>query len=130
MLKRSQPRADAGFNSVYEALRGAAAATDMVCQRADDFWTHDHIIQDIVDLICRSRVVVCDLSKRNPNVFYEMGIAHMLGKDVIMITQSNEDVPFDVRSIRYVTYLKNAEGLRQLTSDVAGRLATLRRIVA
>jgi hypothetical protein len=69
---------------------------------------------------------ICDLSKRNPNVFYEMGLAHMLGKDVIMITQSSDDVPFDVRSIRYVNYLKNAEGLRKLTTDVAGRQATLR----
>jgi hypothetical protein len=117
---------DAGFNPVYDALKAAATDAGMVCQRADDFWTHDHVMQDIVDLICRSRMVICDLSKRNPNVFYEMGLAHMLGKDVVMITQSSDDVPFDVRSIRYVNYLKNAEGLRKLTTDVAGRLATLR----
>jgi hypothetical protein len=47
-----------------------------------------------------ARIVIADLNSRNPNVFYETGIAHTLGRDVIQIAQSIEDVPFDLRAIR------------------------------
>ena len=55
-------------------------------------------------MICKSSVVVCDLTGKNANVFYEAGIAHSLGKDVILITQSADDVPFDLRHLRYIPY--------------------------
>jgi hypothetical protein len=119
----------AGFTAVYSALQAAASTADMTCQRADDIWVHDHIIQDVVTLIARSSVVICDLTGRNPNVFYEMGIAHTLGREVIMITQAAGDVPFDVAHIRHVRYLANNEGLAQLSQDVGQRLATLRGAV-
>jgi hypothetical protein len=116
---------DPRFNPVYAALQSAASSVDMHCQRADDIWVHDHIIQDVVSLICKASVVICDLTGRNPNVFYEMGIAHTLGKDVIMITQNAQDVPFDVAHIRHIRYLPNGEGMTSLTSDVTRRLEGL-----
>lgn len=114
-----------GFDGVYTALRDAAESVGKRCERADDIWNHDAIIQDVVSLICRSSVVVCDLTGKNANVFYEAGIAHCLGKDVILITQSADDVPFDLRHLRYIHYLNNGEGLQQLTTKVAKRLQTL-----
>ena len=95
-------------------------------QRADDIWNHDHIIQDVVSLIEKAAVVICDLTGRNSNVFYEMGIAHTLGHDVIMVTQNAGDVPFDVSHIRHIRYLGNTEGLSKLAVDVTERLSTLR----
>jgi hypothetical protein len=56
-----------------------------------------------------------------------MGIAHALARDVIMITQSKHDVPFDVAHIRHIPYLLNGEGLRKLTTSVRKRLDTLSR---
>ena len=117
---------DAAFNPVYAALQEAVAAAGMECKRADDIWNHDHVIQDVVSLICTAAVVVCDLTNRNSNVFYEMGIAHALARDVVMITQNAVDVPFDVAHIRHIRYLKNGEGLRQLATDVSRRLTTLK----
>lgn len=76
-------------------------------------------------MICKSSVVICDLTGKNANVFYEAGIAHSLGKDVILITQSADDVPFDLRHLRYIQYLNNGEGLQQLTAKVTDRLETL-----
>lgn len=116
---------DARFASVYAALTDAALDAGMQCQRADDIWRHDHIMDDILDLIWRARVVISDLSSKNPNVFYETGIAHTLGRDVIQIAQSIDDVPFDLRSIRSLTYLPNGEGLQRLREDVARRLKDL-----
>jgi hypothetical protein len=115
----------AKFDAVYSALQEAASSAGLKCMRADDFWEHHAVIQDIVNLIARARVVICDCSGRNPNVFYEVGIAHSLGKEVILITQSENDVPFDLRHLRYVHYLNNGEGLIKLSAAVQSRIRTI-----
>ena len=116
---------DAAFSVVYESIRQAADSVGLECQRADDIWENASIIQDVVSLIDRSRIVVCDCTNRNPNVFYEAGIAHTLGRDVILMTQSEHDIPFDLRHLRYVRYLNNAEGRVALTKALQGRMRTL-----
>ena len=113
------------FDAVYAALQQAVAESGMRCLRADDIWINDHIVDDIINLIWRARVVIADLSSRNANVFYEMGIAHTLGREVIQIAQSETDIPFDVRSLRSITYLNNGKGLEHLKARVVDRLTYL-----
>jgi len=115
----------AEFKPVYEALASSAAALSLRCVRADDFWEHPQIMQDIVTLIARARIVICDCSGKNPNVFYESGIAHTLGKEVILIAQSANDVPFDLRHLRYIAYLNNKEGRKELAAQVEARIRKL-----
>lgn len=115
----------AEFNPVYDAIRQAADNAGLRCRRADDIWENAAIIQDVVALIDRSRIVVCDCSGRNPNVFYEAGIAHTLGREVILITQNEQDIPFDLRHLRYVRYLNNVEGRAVLTQALQARMQTL-----
>ncbi|WP_222423821.1 hypothetical protein [Yersinia intermedia] len=115
----------ASFGPVYEAIKDMAAELGMVCNRADDIWQHDAIIQDVVSLICKSSVVVCDLSDKNPNVFYEAGIAHALGKRVILIAQHLNDVPFDLRHLRVITYLNNSEGIKKMMPQLHERVGQL-----
>jgi hypothetical protein len=109
------------FTSVWETLKDAAAEGGWVCQRADDIWENSVLIHDVVALIARSKVVVCDLTGRNANVFYETGIAHTLGREVVSIAQSEHDIPFDLTHHRYVKYLRNAEGLSSLKAALSGR---------
>jgi hypothetical protein len=90
-------------------LREIVEGAGLKCRRADDIWENPAVMQDVVSLIDRSRVVICDCTGRNPNVFYEIGVAHTLGREVILITQSQEDIPFDLRHLRYVSYLNNGE---------------------
>ncbi|MBU0555418.1 MAG: hypothetical protein KKD64_12115 [Alphaproteobacteria bacterium] len=116
---------DAAFTPVYDSIRQAAEAAGLRCRRADDIWENPAIIQDVVSLIDRSRVVICDCTGRNPNVFYEAGIAHTLGREVILITQNGQDIPFDLRHLRYITYLNNGEGRAQLAAAIQGRLQTI-----
>lgn len=113
------------FNAVYETLQEVAQGVGLRCRRADDIWENPAIIQDVVSLIDRSRVVICDCTSKNPNVFYEIGIAHTLGREVILITQSIEDIPFDLRHLRYVHYLNNREGLTQLSLQLRQRLEAI-----
>jgi hypothetical protein len=82
-------------------------------------------MQDVVSLIDRSHLVIADCTGRNPNVFYEIGIAHTLGREVILITQNDADIPFDLRHLRYVPYLNNGEGLAALADRLRPRLADL-----
>lgn len=110
------------FDPVFVALQETALSVGLRCRRADDLWENPSVIQDIVSLIDRSRVVICDCSGRNPNVFYEIGIAHTLGRDVILITQSEADIPFDLRHLRFLKYLNNAEGLADLRARLEPRL--------
>jgi hypothetical protein len=117
---------DAGFQPVYQALRELCGQLRRRCIRADDIWENDVVMQDVVSLIDRSRVVIADCSGRNPNVFYEIGIAHTLGRDVLMITQAEADVPFDLRHLRFVQYLNNAEGRVALADTLRGRFEALR----
>lgn len=116
---------DSAFNVVYESIREAADNAGLRCRRADDIWENVAIIQDVVSLIDRSRIVFCDCTGRNPNVFYEAGIAHTLGRDVILITQSDHDIPFDLRHLRYVRYLNNGEGRAELMQSLQNRMNTL-----
>ncbi len=113
------------FSPVHRAIKTAIEVDGYACRRADDFWLHAHIMHDVVELICTSGVVICDLSGKNPNVFYEAGIAHTLGKEVILITQSMDDVPFDLRALRCISYLNNNEGCAQLAAEITDRLRTI-----
>lgn len=116
---------DAGFNDVYAAIQLGAVNAGLRCRRADDIWENPAVIQDVVALIDRSRVVICDCTGRNPNVFYEAGIAHTLGREVILITQSEHDIPFDLRHLRYVSSLNNAEGRGALTAILQSRMQAI-----
>jgi hypothetical protein len=116
---------DMSFQRVYDSIRGATEDVGLRCRRADEIWENPTIIQDIVNLIDRAKVVICDCTGRNPNVFYEIGIAHALGRDVILLTQSLQDVPFDLRHLRCIPYFPNGEGLRELRLQLASRLTDL-----
>ncbi len=113
------------FNAVYETLQQLAREVGLRRRRADDIWEEPAVMQDVVNLIDRSRVVIADCTSRNPNVFYEIGIAHTLGRDVILITQNEADIPFDLRHLRYVRYLNNGEGLAALADGLRERLENL-----
>ncbi len=116
----------AGFDNVWTAIQQVAESSLMTAQRADSIWEHQEIIQDIVSLIDRSAVIIGDCSGRNANVFYEIGIAHALGKQVILITQNAEDIPFDLAHLRNIRYHNNGEGIERLKTELSGRLATIR----
>jgi hypothetical protein len=116
----------AEFEEVFQAISGAAFVSGFHTLRAKDIWQHSTVIQDVFSLIFRAHIVVCDFTGKNPNVFYEAGIAHTLGKHVVPITQSQADIPFDVQHHRYLQYLNNGEGRTALGTALAARFASLR----
>ncbi len=115
-----------GFNDVYDAIKNACIQSGFRCKRADDIWVNTTILQDIFDLILVSNIVIVDFSNKNPNVMYETGIAHTLGKTVIPISQSLDHLPSDLQSHRVLTYLKNSEGLSVLQTRLTEKLKTIK----
>jgi hypothetical protein len=90
---------------VYEDhVKAVATRINVTVSRADDFFAASSIISDVWNAINRAKVLIADCTGRNPNVFYELGIAHTLGKPVILIAQSKDDIPFDVQHIRAILY--------------------------
>jgi hypothetical protein len=118
----------AGFQQVFEAIASATSRSGGRAIRVMDIWDHSTVIQDVFSLIFRAQVVVCDFSGKNPNVFYEAGIAHTLGKLVLPITQTTNDIPFDVAHHRHLLYLNNGEGIKKLEGDLFAKLSTVLKL--
>ena len=66
--------------------------------------------------------MVVDFTGKNPNVMYETGIAHTLGKHVIPVSQTLDDVPFDMAHHRILKYLPNREGINAMVPRLAEKL--------
>ena len=65
------------------------------------------IIEQVWQDIRKSEVFVADLTCRNPNVYYELGLAQALGKPCILLLQKRKRIPFDVGSQRCIRYDSN-----------------------
>ncbi|HYK03652.1 MAG TPA: hypothetical protein VE974_17980 [Thermoanaerobaculia bacterium] len=79
------------------------------------------IPHDIWRGITSAGVIIADLSGANPNVTYEIGLADVLGKEIIMISQEAA-VPFDFQAQRLLTYEDSLAGTLKLREELTGRL--------
>lgn len=114
------------FQPVYQDhIRKTAIALGYSVARADDLFTNDHIMSDVWAAICSAKIVVSDCTGRNPNVFYETGIAHTVGTPVILITQRPEDIPADLRHIKYITYEYTPQGMTTFEASLQNTISTV-----
>jgi hypothetical protein len=93
------------FDLVYEdIIKPSIEATGMVPIRADET-TNTNLIQlDILKKVIGSDMAICDMSAKNPNVFYELGVRQAFDKPTVLMTDNITSAPFDVSSLRYVEY--------------------------
>lgn len=113
----------AEFDPVYTSIKAACKEAGFPALRVDEIYGPNKIVNDAFSTIVQSRVVVCDLTNKNPNVLYETGLAHARGCEVVLLTQNDQDVPFDLGQIRYIKYMPNGEGLERLQEQLAGFIA-------
>jgi hypothetical protein len=98
-------RPELGF--LYRALKQHVEVTfpGVNVARGDDSVLTGPLLDKIFDYIRDADVVIADCSGRNPNVFYELGMAHALGKPVILVTSDPiEQAPTDVRAYEFISY--------------------------
>jgi hypothetical protein len=72
--------------------------------RADELFTTGSVVEQIWDQIEKAKLLLADLSGKNANVFYELGLAHAARKPVVFTSSNTEDVPFDLRHLRVIVY--------------------------
>jgi hypothetical protein len=95
---------DAYYKDIYVP---AIKAAGLIPRRADDLYQPSAIVRDIWSFTNSAKIVLADLSGKNPNVFYELGLAHAIAKPAILVTDKMDDVPFDLRALRVLVYDKN-----------------------
>jgi len=93
------------FTDVYKYLiKDGLENAGFTVKRADDIKSQNNILSGIIKGITSSDLIITDLTGENPNVYYELGIAHALQKNVILLTQEISELPFDLRSYRVISY--------------------------
>ena len=65
-----------------------------------------------------AKLILCDTTGWNPNVFYELGIAHTLGKNVILLSQPAGHLPFDTQGLRHFFYTDDSDGMRKIETEL------------
>ena len=90
------------FAAIYEdVIVPSIRSVNLHPFRADDIFSKvGPVISGIWGAIRDARIVIADLSGRNPNVFYELGLAHGIGRKVLLLSQDIDDVPFDLSHLR------------------------------
>ena len=106
------------FNAIYSIIREAGTSLGLKVLRADEMTSPGLITDQILEAINYSGIILADLTHKNPNVLYEVGIAHTLNKKTILITQNFEDVPFDLASLRVIVYENSVSGAKSLEENL------------
>lgn len=105
---------DARFSDIYKyGIKGAADEVAAYAERLDEQMFTEGMLDRIFNQISRADVIVADMTGRNPNVFYEVGYAHALGKIVLLLTQNADDIPFDLKHRAHTVYGGSIETLRK-----------------
>src|SRR5438477_7444845 len=96
----------APLGNYYEKVyKPAIEKAGLKAVRADaEIFGAGKIMDQVWSGIRAAKVLVAELTTKNPNVFYELGLAHALEKPVILVSSNQEDVPFDLRHIRVILY--------------------------
>lgn len=112
---------DSKFDSTYStAIRPAIAKVSKLqgeaweCVRSDDIRVPGSITKEIITSLYTADLVIADLTGNNPNVLYELGVAHSAGRIVVMITQDITNLPFDINTYRVHSYEHTSDGLQSL----------------
>ena len=96
---------DESFDDIYQDLiKDSFESVGFTVFRSDDLENQQNILSDIVRSVRDSELIVADLTDANPNVYYELGLAHAMRKPAILLSQDESSVPFDLRSYRVFEY--------------------------
>jgi hypothetical protein len=113
------------FQEVYDyIIKPTVEATGLECQRADDIMESGDILAQIFRSLMQARLVIADLTGSNGNVLYELGLAHMIGHQAILLTQEVHQVPFDLRQQRLILYSLGPKGLSAATRKLDGAITS------
>lgn len=114
------PFSQAWSADVHRILAKACDAVGVRAVRGDDLFTPTDILEDIWQSINAADFVIADITGRNPNVLYELGIAHTLAKPVLILSKEAADIPIDLATRRVILYGQNAAAWREELARMIG----------
>ena len=97
------------YESTYLTIKSACALNQLVAVRGDEAFQAGNILKYIIEQIIVSPYIIANINGRNPNVHYELGIAHSLGKNIVLVSETLEDIAFDLQGERILTYRNREE---------------------
>jgi len=112
------PFSDEYTNIYKECIYKPLQSIGLQVNRSDEIFGTRPVMDDIWDCINEASLIIAEVSGRNPNVMYEIGMAHTIGKKVIIITKSMYDVPFDLHGYRLIIYDDSEDGLKDLSTKL------------
>lgn len=89
---------------VYRIIKQTVENYGLRCERSDEIFVSKPVVEDLKDKIAETDLVIVDFTGKNPNVYYEAGLADAWKKNWIILAQSSDDMTFDVRHIRSIRY--------------------------
>jgi hypothetical protein len=96
---------DSAFDDIYAfGIKQACEDAGAYCERLDEQLFHESMVDRIYTQISKADLIVAEMTNRNPNVFYEVGYAHALGKPVVLLTKEAADIPFDLRQRQHIVH--------------------------
>lgn len=113
------------FSSIYDVIATTVRSLGWTIKCSDYLFSKHSIMTDIWSALNKCEIVLADCTGRNANVFYEIGIAHTIGKTVILIAQSKDDIPSDLRHLRFILYENSSEGMNTLRTELVTVLSNL-----
>ena len=97
------------FEDDYDTIKEICSEGDLICTRGDEEYFSSDIFPHILKKIVESRIIIANVSGRNPNVLYELGIAQAMDKPTILIAKSSIELPVDLKSKRFIIYSNQKE---------------------
>ena len=115
--------------TVYASLlKPAIEELGFQCVRQDERRTMNRqVVDDTVKNIREASLIIAEISSPNPNVYYELGIAHALSKPVILFSTDTEGAPFDVRNFRIAGYDPTAKSSQAIRDEICAALDEIDR---
>jgi Nucleoside 2-deoxyribosyltransferase. len=111
------------FDDIYiSGIKEAATEAGAYAERVDEQNYKEGILERIFNQINKADVIVADMTGRNPNVFYEVGYAHALGKVVLLLTQKADDIPFDLKHRQHIVYGTDGGKIKNLRNQLSPKL--------
>ena len=107
------------FDRSFEIIVNACRSVGLSAFRGDEEHINASILPYVINKIISSSIIIANIDGRNPNVFYELGIAHALNKDVIIVSSSLKDVPFDLQSQKIVLWKTEGDLISGLSNAMA-----------
>lgn len=103
------------FNELYnDIIKPVCREFNLDVKRADDIYNNGIIVHDIIKNIENSTVIIADITPINANVYYEVGYAHALNKNTILLAEETVKLPFDVSSYRVIFYKNTIGGKKNI----------------